>query len=276
MVGKLMPDFFPHIFGPGQEQPLEAAAVTAAFKDLASEVNRDLGGGRSAEDIADGFIRIAVENMANAIKKISVQRGYDVARYAVTCFGGAGGQHACLVADALGIPTVLIHPFSSLMSAYGMGLADIRAPRQQAIEQPLAGAALASIKAVGERLGAEARAEVCGQGVPDADVIVHVRAHIRYAGTDTALEVPAFALPLLEARAEGLGVSAPSPRLPSGRLRPSEPAIGPAEGGTRWTGYGEGHGEGAFPQARTRGHPPSPLLSPQAGRGTTHADPRSP
>jgi 5-oxoprolinase (ATP-hydrolysing) len=195
MVGKLMPDFFPHIFGPGQDQPLNAAAVTSAFKNLASEVNRDLGGERSAEDIADGFIRIAVENMANAIKKISVQRGYDVTRYALNCFGGAGGQHACLVADALGITTVLIHPFSSLMSAYGMGLADIRATRQRAIEEPLAGTALASIETISEHLGAEACAEVCGQGVADADVMVHVRAHIRYAGTDTALEVPAFTSP---------------------------------------------------------------------------------
>src|SRR5215831_3236138 len=103
MVGKLMGDFFPHIFGPQQNQPLDAGAVRAAFADLASEVNRRLGGARSAEDIADGFIRIAVENMANAIKKISVQRGYDVTRYALNCFGGAGGQHACLVADALGM-----------------------------------------------------------------------------------------------------------------------------------------------------------------------------
>jgi 5-oxoprolinase (ATP-hydrolysing) len=197
MVGKLMPHFFPHIFGPGQDQPLDAAAVRAAFAELASEVNRDLSGGRSAEDVADGFIRIAVENMANAIKKISVQRGYDVTRYALNCFGGAGGQHACLVADALGMTTVLMHPFSSLMSAYGMGLADIRATRQKAIEEPLGDAALASIKAVGDHLGSQARAEVHGQGVPEADVTVHVRAHIRYSGTDTALEVPAFTSPPL-------------------------------------------------------------------------------
>src|SRR5262249_43514729 len=136
-----------------------------------------------------------VENMANAIKKISVQRGYDVTRYALNCFGGAGGQHACLVADALGMTTVLIHPFSSLMSAYGMGLADIRATRQKAIEETLGDTALASIKAIGDHLGAEARAEVHGQGVPEADVTVHVRAHIRYSGTDTALEVPAFTSP---------------------------------------------------------------------------------
>src|SRR5207253_7671465 len=111
---------------------LDAEAVRAGFAKLAQEV----GGGRSAEEVADGFIKIAVENMANAIKKISVQRGYDVTRYALNCFGGAGGQHACLVADALGMTKVLIHPFSSLLSAYGMGLADIRATRQQAIEEP--------------------------------------------------------------------------------------------------------------------------------------------
>ncbi len=133
--------------------------------------------------------------MANAIKKISVQRGYDVTRYALNCFGGAGGQHACLVADALGMTTVLIHPFSSLMSAYGMGLADIRATRQRAIEEPLGEAALASIAAVGAELGRDARAEVRNQGVPEASTLIHVRAHIRYAGTDTALVVPAFTSP---------------------------------------------------------------------------------
>ena len=130
MAGKLIPDFFPKIFGPDQDQPLDADAVKAAFAELAKEV-----GDKSPEEIADGFIKIAVENMANAIKKISVQRGYDVTGYALNCFGGAGGQHACLVADALGMTTVLIHPFSSLLSAYGMGLADIRATRQQAIEE---------------------------------------------------------------------------------------------------------------------------------------------
>ena len=136
MVGKLMPDFFPKIFGPAQDQPLDAETVREGFAALAREV------GRAGEEIADGFIKIAVENMANAIKKISVQRGYDVTRYALACFGGAGGQHACLVADALGMTKVLIHPLSSLLSAYGMGLADIRATREQAIEAPLGEAAL--------------------------------------------------------------------------------------------------------------------------------------
>src|SRR4029077_7095496 len=143
------------------------------------------------EEIADGFIKIAVENMANAIKKISVQRGYDVTRYALNCFGGAGGPHPCLVADGLGMTTVLIHPFSSLLSAYGMGLADIRATRQQAIEADFGEPALAIFADHAKRLGADAAAEVVGQGVPPDAVTVHVRAHIRYAGTDTPLVVPA-------------------------------------------------------------------------------------
>jgi 5-oxoprolinase (ATP-hydrolysing) len=190
MVGKLIADFFPKIFGPKQNEPLDTPAVCDAFTQLA----QNIGDGRSAEDAADGFIKIAVENMANAIKKISVQRGYDVTRYVLNCFGGAGGQHACLVADALGMTKVLIHPFSSLLSAYGMGLADIRATRQQAIEEPLGEAALAAIIEVGTRLGEDARAEVVGQGVPHDAVMVHVRVHIRYSGTDTALVVPGFTL----------------------------------------------------------------------------------
>src|SRR5687767_9469506 len=185
MVGKLMPDFFPKIFGKRQDETLDAEAVREAFAVLAGEV------GRTPEEVADGFLRIAVENMANAIKKISVQRGYDLTRYALNCFGGAGGQHACLVADALGMTQVLIHPFSSLLSAYGMGLADIRATRQQAIELPLDHDALAAIADVGGRLGTDVKEEVIGQGVPADAITVHVRAHIRYAGTDTALMVRA-------------------------------------------------------------------------------------
>jgi 5-oxoprolinase (ATP-hydrolysing) len=191
MLGKLLPDFFPKIFGPSQNLPLDIHAVQLAFTDLAAQA----GGGRTPEDVADGFIKIAVENMANAIKKISVQRGYDVTRYALNCFGGAGGQHACLVADALGMTKVLIHPFSSLLSAYGMGLASIRATREQAIELPFDGKALAAVKRTGVELGKAAKAEVAGQGVPAAKIKIIVRAHIRYAGTDMALQVPAFVMP---------------------------------------------------------------------------------
>ncbi|MEA2989135.1 MAG: hypothetical protein QOG83_1846 [Alphaproteobacteria bacterium] len=186
MVGKLIPDFFPRIFGRDRDQPLDGGAVNSEFAKLARKI------GRSAEDVADGFIKIAVENMANAIKKISVQRGYDVTRYALNCFGGAGGQHACLVADALGMKTVLIHPLSSLLSAYGMGLADIRATRQQAIEEDFGDAALQSLIRIGERLAADATREVVAQGVAADKIKIFVRAHIRYAGTDTALVVSAF------------------------------------------------------------------------------------
>ena len=187
MVGKLIPDFFPKIFGPQQNQPLDADAVRRAFAMMAKEI----GDGRSGEQVADGFIKIAVENMANAIKKISVQRGYDVTRYALNCFGGAGGQHACLVADALGMESVLIHPLSSLLSAYGMGLADIRSVRQQAIEEPFGDKARKTLQTVSRRLARATVDEVTGQGVATNKITVHVRAHIRYAGTDTPLIVDA-------------------------------------------------------------------------------------
>jgi 5-oxoprolinase (ATP-hydrolysing) len=187
MVGKLSPAFFPAIFGPGRNEPLDAAAVHAAFAETAARV----GDGRTPEEVADGFIRIAVENMANAIKKISVQRGYDVTRYALNCFGGAGGQHACLVADALGMTKILVHPFSGLLSAYGMGLADIRATRQKAAEAPFDEPGRAEVARIGLELGRDVVAEVAAQGVDPAAIRVHVRAHIRYAGTDTALEVDA-------------------------------------------------------------------------------------
>jgi 5-oxoprolinase (ATP-hydrolysing) len=192
MVGKLLPDFFPKILGLRQNEPLDAQSVRSAFAALAKEI----GAGRKPEQVADGFIKIAVENMANAIKKISVQRGYDVTRYTLNCFGGAGGQHACLVADALGMTSVLIHPFSSLLSAYGMGLADIRSVRQQAIEEPFGEEVRASLEKVARKLSRPATDEVVGQGVAPQKIKVHVRAHVRYAGTDTALIVDANGLKL--------------------------------------------------------------------------------
>lgn len=191
-VGKLNPAYFPAIFGADGRQPLDADAVREAFDHLAAQI----GDGRAAEEVADGFLRIAVENMANAIKKISVQRGYDVTEYALACFGGAGGQHACMVADALGMTTVLIHPLSGVLSAYGIGLADIHATRQKAMEVALDADGREALIAAAEELGKEARAEVIGQGVPEADVTVAVRAHIRYARTDTSLTVAVGELPL--------------------------------------------------------------------------------
>ena len=185
MTGKLIPDFFPKIFGPAQDEPLDAAGVRAAFAALAREV----GDGRSAEEVADGFIAIAVAKMAEAIKKISVARGHDVTRYALNCFGGAGGQHACDVADALAIKTVLIHPLSSLLSAYGMGLADIRAHRSTAVEEALSDEALARAERRGKTASEDARAEVASQGEDGDDCVVHRRVLLRYAGSDTTIEV---------------------------------------------------------------------------------------
>ncbi|MBK5962079.1 5-oxoprolinase [Rhodoplanes elegans] len=185
MVGKLVPEFFPAIFGPDQDQPLDAEVVREKFAALAAQV----GDGRSPEEVADGFLKIAVANMAEAVKKISVQRGYDVTAYALNCFGGAGGQHACLVADALGMESVLVHPLSGLLSAYGMGLASIRATRFESMGVPLDGAA-AALRAAREKLGRACLGELAGQGVAAADANVGVTAHVRYEGTDTALDIP--------------------------------------------------------------------------------------
>lgn len=185
MLGKLIPDFFSRIFGPAQDAPLDAEVVRAKFATLAQEI----GAGRTQEQVADGFVTIAVENMANAIKKISVERGYDVTRYALNCFGGAGGQHACLVADALGMTTVLIHPFSGLLSAYGMGLASVRAQRTRAVGEELSPDLPLSLGALKEELAQETLGELAGQGIAAHVATTEARVHLRYAGTDTALPV---------------------------------------------------------------------------------------
>jgi len=185
MLGKLQPDFFPAIFGPGQNQPLDVGIVRGKFATLAAEI----GDGRSPEAVAEGFITIAVENMANAIKKISVQRGYDVTEYLLNCFGGAGGQHACLVADALGMEAVLIHPFSGLLSAYGIGLASVFASRQQASLAPLAEASRPEIDGLIATLREAVVAELAAQNIPEAKISAKPVLQIRYDGTDTALPV---------------------------------------------------------------------------------------
>ncbi|MEM1314773.1 MAG: hydantoinase/oxoprolinase family protein, partial [Pseudomonadota bacterium] len=188
MLGKLQPGHFPSVFGPEADQPLDAGVVREKFEALAAEISAETGeAARTPEDLAEGFLRIAVENMANAIKKISVQRGYDVTRYTLQCFGGAGGQHACLVADALGMETVFVHPYAGVLSAYGMGLAEIRALRERQFERPLAD--LAEAEAALEALGADAAAEVAAQGVDPAEVRTERRAHLRYRGSHQSLEV---------------------------------------------------------------------------------------
>lgn len=198
MTGKLIPDFFPSIFGPHQDMPLDKAEVQEQFNALAKQI----GGGKSPEEVAEGFITIAVENMANAIKKISVQRGYDVTEYLLNCFGGAGGQHACKVADALGMTSVLIHPFSGLLSAYGIGLSAIFASRQQALIKPLAEETVQEIKFQTERLREGIYKELNSQGVEDNAIMWRPVLQIRYDGTDTSLPVSFGNYNIDEAKAE--------------------------------------------------------------------------
>ena len=182
ITGKLQTENFPKIFGSNRDQPLDAKRVCEAFAQIAKAT------GRLAEDVADGFIRIAVENMANAIKRISVARGYDARRYALACFGGAGGQHACLVADALGITRIFIHPFSGVLSAYGMRLAAIRAIRQHAIGLGLDISLGPRLLEIAEEMAHDVIAEVESQG--GRDIRTNLSAHIRYSGSDTTLAVP--------------------------------------------------------------------------------------
>ncbi|GGB35977.1 5-oxoprolinase [Roseibium aquae] len=185
MTGKLVPEFFPRIFGPGRNEPLDETVVHEKFAQMAGQI----GDGRTAEDVADGFLKIAVENMANAIKKISVQRGYDVTDYALTCFGGAGGQAGCRVADTLGMKTVILHPFSGILSAYGMGLADIRADRQMAVVKTLTDDLLPDLLALRDELAAQTEAELEKQNIPADKRQTRASAHLRYDGTDTPLPV---------------------------------------------------------------------------------------
>jgi 5-oxoprolinase (ATP-hydrolysing) len=184
LLGKLQPDLFPPVFGPNADQPLDADAVRAKFDVMAQEI----GGDRTVQEIAKGFLRIAVENMANAIKKISVQRGYDVTKYTMNCFGGAGGQHACLVADALGMESVFIHPFAGVLSAFGMGLADVRAMREHQFGQGFG--EITQAQTTLAELADAAKAEVLGQGIPGDQITVSTMAHIRPDGAQQTLEVP--------------------------------------------------------------------------------------
>jgi 5-oxoprolinase (ATP-hydrolysing) len=188
MLGKIQPAHFPKVFGPGADQPLDGEVVHAKFAALAMEIARATGQAEpKPEEVAEGFLRIAVENMANAIKKISVQRGYDVTEYTLNCFGGAGGQHACLVADALGMTRVFLHPFAGVLSAYGMGLADVRAMRERHIEAPFEAAAVPALEAAFVELEAEARREILDQGIAAANVSLQRKVHLRYEGTDSPL-----------------------------------------------------------------------------------------
>ena len=189
MVGKLQPRFFPRVFGPNADQPPDIEVVHQKFAALAAEVSRATGLPRTPEQIAHGCLAIAVDNMANAIKRISIERGHDISDYVLCCFGGAAGQHACLVANSLGLGRILVHPLASVLSAYGMGLADVRALRQRAIEATLDAALMPRLAATIGKLGAEGCRELEQQGVAKGRISTEARIHIRYSGTDTPLEI---------------------------------------------------------------------------------------
>ena len=202
MLGKIQPGFFPALFGPRGDQALDAEGVRRRFADLAAEIRRATGDGRAPEAVAEGFVDIAVGNMAEAIKRISVQRGHDVTEYTLCCFGGAGGQHACLVADALGMTRVFIHPLAGVLSAYGMGLADITEMREQSVEARLEEADRRVLDETLERLAVQARGELLRQGVPQERIRVIERVHLRYEGTDSALVVDRDTIPGMVAQFE--------------------------------------------------------------------------
>ncbi|WP_066427027.1 hydantoinase B/oxoprolinase family protein [Anabaena sp. 4-3] len=186
MVGKLQPEFFPQVFGENADLPLDVEVVRAKFTQLATEI----GDGRKPEEVATGFLAIAVDKMANAIKKISLQRGYDVSEYTLCCFGGAGGQHACLIADALGMQQVFIHPYAGVLSAYGMGLADVRAMREKSVESVLNHDVLSELESIFTQLAEEGQQELNHRVTEAGEKIeIYRKVHLRYDGTDAPLIV---------------------------------------------------------------------------------------
>ncbi|MFE3144676.1 hydantoinase B/oxoprolinase family protein [Streptomyces scopuliridis] len=190
MLGRVQPAHFPAVFGPHGDQPLDVEVVRERFAQRAEEVRKATGVSRTPEEVAAGYLEIAVLNMANAVKKISVQRGHDITRYALTSFGGAGGQHACAVADALGVDTVIVPPLAGVLSAYGIGLADATAMREHSVEAELTEPALRRVRELCDSLAERTHAELRADSVPDEAITTHARVLLRYAGTDANLPVP--------------------------------------------------------------------------------------
>ena len=188
MLGKLQPDFFPKVFGKEGDLPLDRQIVVEKFTELAQTISQSTGQSVTPEVVAQGFLEIAVEKMASAIKKISVQRGYDVSEYVLCCFGGAGGQHACAIADVLGMTQVFIHPYAGVLSAYGIGLADIRTIRDRSVESALSLELLGELETIAKNLSEDGKAEIL-QGNADGDLYIETSLRLRYAGTDSSLTV---------------------------------------------------------------------------------------
>jgi len=249
MLGRIQPLHFPKVFGPRANEPLDAAGVVAKFDTMAADVRGSTGREVTPESLAAGFVQIAVQNMANAIKRISVARGYDVTQYTLQCFGGAGGQHACAVADALGMTRVFVHPLAGVLSAYGMGLADQIAMREGSVELPLDAAGLAAAQARLHELGGAARDELIAQGV--ATIELRERIHVRYQGTDTALVVAFGAIDAVRAAFEAAYRQRFAFLMPDRMLvieAVSVEAVGP----------GERFDEGRVAASETASHRPQP------------------
>ncbi|RMF67132.1 MAG: 5-oxoprolinase, partial [Cyanobacteria bacterium J069] len=198
MLGKIQPQFFPAVFGPNGDLPLDAEVVRQQFAALAAEISASTGDARLPEQVAEGFLAIAIEKMASAIKKISIQRGYDITEYTLCCFGGAGGQHACRIAESLGMTQIFLHPYAGVLSAYGIGLADVTTIREQAVEARLTQAQMPELERMLTELAIAARTDLQQQGIAaesdaplqsDAQIQIRPKAHLRYEGTDSALIV---------------------------------------------------------------------------------------
>ena len=202
MVGRVQPEFFPHVFGPRGDEALDRAVVVQRFSALAQQIAHSTGRAQAPEQVAAGFIEIAVGNMAEAIKRISVQRGHDVTKYTLAVFGGAGGQHACAVADALGMTTVLAHPLAGVLSAYGMGLAEQAAMREVTIERPLAPETEAELRTQLDTVAERAESALVEQGVRQDQIWLMRRIHLKYEGTDTSLPVTFGAIEAMRAQFE--------------------------------------------------------------------------
>jgi len=218
MLGKIQPKHFPKVFGPQGTEALDLGAVKAAFGELAETIYIATGDRRTPEQVAEGFLKIAVENMANAIKQISVQRGYDITEYTLNCFGGAGGQHACLIADTLGMNRVFVHPLAGVLSAFGMGLADMRAMRERSVEVQLGPKITDELEHTLSQIEDEARNEILDQDVASDRITVLRKVHLRYQGTDTAImvdyETPAqMAKAFEDAHAQRFGFNMPDRAL---------------------------------------------------------------
>ncbi len=184
MLGKIHPQYFPAVFGKDGNLPLDKDVVTEQFIQLAEDIETATGNHRTPEQVAAGFISIAVESMANAIKKISLQRGYDVTNYALCCFGGAGAQVACLIADTLGMKKIFLHPYAGVLSAYGMGLADVRAIREAGVEKVLNEELLGELRGFMEKLETQRSAEVSAE---EEEVVRKV--NLKYEGTNSILGI---------------------------------------------------------------------------------------